>query len=74
MPAQTEPDTEFLELRRRVAQGFINRAANLEMKGRTRERAAIDFMCGAATVDSRLVGAAFLVATRGYSEILELAK
>lgn len=56
-----------------LAQKFIDRAAEQGMKGKARDRAALEFVCGAASVDERFLGLAFLVSVRGYSHLFETA-
>jgi hypothetical protein len=69
----------------RVAASFIARAKAQGMKGKARERAAIEFAVGAASAAnemhgqkspewSQLSGLAFLVAVRGYSEMERIAE
>ena len=56
-----------------LAKRFISRAKAQGMKGKARDRAAIEFFCGAIAVDERYSLAAFLVAARGFEGVEELA-
>lgn len=73
------------DVRKLLAQTFIKRAEERALKGRTRDKAAIEFYVGAAAYalaehgeDSKEWNAAgltaFLVASRGYAEVLDMAK
>lgn len=61
-----------------IAKSFISRAELQGLKGKKRDNAAMEFFCGAATVteanDHGGSVMAFLVAVKGYREVLELAK
>lgn len=74
-----------MNLKQQVAQFFIERAKAQEMRGGARDRAAIEFVVGAAASAVITHGAsspeygelsllAFLVATRGYVELEEVVK
>lgn len=56
-----------------LCQKFIERANAQGMKGKARDRAALEFVCGAATVNERFVGLAFMISVRGYTELVEVA-
>lgn len=68
---------------REIAALFVRRANAQEMTGRARDKAAMEFFCGALAVaevtnDAELVNAlglfsGFLLAPRGYSEVVKLA-
>lgn len=74
-----------MSLSKQVAEMFVARAKTQGLKGKARDRAAVDFMCGAGTAVAFAKGQesseygelsllAFLVATRGYSEIERAAQ
>jgi hypothetical protein len=71
-------------LNARVAQSFIERAAAQGMKGKARDKAAVEFAVGAASAAFQMHGQesaewsglsalAFLVAVRGYEELERIA-
>lgn len=72
------------ELNKTLCESFIGRAELQELKGKKRDTAAIEFMCGAiAALDA--VGkvdeanhlamvTAMLICTRGYDEVERIAK
>lgn len=66
-----------------ICKVFVARAHNGEMKGKARDRAALEFIVGANAgafhagnndLCSHLQTIAFLVSVRGYSEVERLAK
>jgi hypothetical protein len=59
--------TEFIELRNKLAENFRQRAINLNLKGKARDAACLNFWCGAACVNEALTGLALLISIRGYS-------
>ncbi len=66
-----------------IANNFCTRAAELEMKGRARDKAALEFFLGAAAgllaAGNTIAGnhvlrvAAMLITTRGYAEVQAIA-
>lgn len=72
------------EVRREVCAQFVKRSAALGLKGKARDRAAIEFLVGAAAFAVARFGekspewcalssAAFMVSIRGYAELEHLA-
>ena len=61
-----------------ICAAFVERATQLEYKGKKRDHAALDFVAGAATaaqiagndaLAAHLTRMAFIVAVRGYAEV-----
>jgi hypothetical protein len=72
-------------LSRQVAAHFVGRADAQGMKGRARDRAAVEFLTGAAAAAAVMHGddspewralsaLAFLASCRGYSEVARIAE
>lgn len=64
-----------------IAKAFIERSTTMGLKGKARDRAALEFAIGAANAldiagikDSGATFFAFMVATRGYGQVLDAAK
>lgn len=67
-----------------IAQRFVERATALELKGVRRDRAALDYFCGAAAGAEQAgnlalanqIGAtaALMVSVRGYAAVVELSR
>jgi hypothetical protein len=62
-----------------IAEKFIERSEALGYKGKQRDKAALDFFCGAAAAldedgGSKLGGVIMLISIRGYLGLLEVLK
>jgi hypothetical protein len=61
-----------------LAQSFVARAESQEMKGKARDRAALEFFLGAAAISvgklqEQILFNASMIAVRGFSWVKELA-
>jgi hypothetical protein len=62
-----------------LAKQFVSRANSMGMKGRARDRAALEFYLGAAAISvgnlqQQLLFSASMISVRGYAFVLEMAK
>ena len=71
-----------MNMLQRLCIQFVERADHFEMKGKSRDKLAIEFLVGAATAlqntnheeaDHVLKCVAFIIAVRGYAEVKRIA-